>query len=327
MGKNLKTFGRAVKRVLRPVMPYLLPLKVAFYALWGHNVSRMAAAIAYFGAFSLAPMLVIMISLASLVFGKKASEGLVVDRLADVFGETTARFIQSMLAGIYQSSGLTVATVLAVLLLLWAATRIVGALRGSLNDIWGVQGYGGFGFLGFLVGKLVDLGMVILFGLLFLLAMLANTAISAMTGYFSDYVPIPNWLLDLIGIVFSLTVTTVLLSIIFRFLPNIRIRFRPILAGASVTAVLFAIGNFFIGRYLGRTSPGSAFGAAGSLAVIMIWMYYSAHIILFGAEVTRVYVERGRQSDLAEVAARWADAIEDGRGGEGGPDGEDRAGT
>jgi membrane protein len=307
MGKNLKKFGRLVKRVLRPAMPYLSPLKEAFYALWGHNVSRMAAAVAYFGAFSLAPILVIMISLASVFFGKQASEGLVVDRLSDALGESTARFIQSMLAGIYQSSGITVATILAILLLLWAATRIVGSVRGALNDIWGVQGHGGLGFRGFAIGKLIDLGMVVLFGVLFLAAMLANTAISAMTRYFSDVLPLPNWLLDVVGIVFSLIVTTVFLTIIFRLLPNIKIRFRPILAGASITAVLFAIGNFFIGRYLGRTSPGSAFGAAGSLAVIMIWMYYSAHIILFGAEVTRVYIERGRRSDLAEAVARWGD--------------------
>lgn len=304
MGKNLKKFGRFVKRVLHPVMPYLSPLKEAFYALWEHNVSRMAAAIAYFGAFSLAPILVIMISLASLVFGKQASEGLIVDRLSEMFGIATARFIQSVLAGIYESSGLTVATVLAILLLLWASTRIVGSLRGALNDIWGVQGHGGVGFRGFAIGKLIDLGMVVLFGFMFLASMLANTAISAMTRYFSDVLPLPGWALDLLGIGFSLVVTTIFLTIIFRLLPNIRVRFLHILAGAWVTAVLFAIGNFLIGRYLGRTTPGSAFGAAGSLAVILVWMYYSAHIILFGAEITRVYIDRGKRREMAEAAAQ-----------------------
>jgi membrane protein len=259
-----------------------------------HNVSRMAASIAYFGAFSLAPMLVIIVSLASLVFGKSASEGLIVDRLSETFGEGTARFIQSLLAGIYASGGLTVATVLAILVLLWASTRIIGAVRGALNDIWGVPGHGGSGFLGFVFGKLIDLGFVIGTGIMFLAAMLANTAVSALTRYFSDFLPMPGWVLQVIGIVFSLVVTTIFLTIIFRLLPNIKVRFVYILMGASVTAVLFSIGNYVIGRYLGRTTPGSAFGAAGSLAVIMIWMYYSAQIVLFGAEVTRAYALRGK---------------------------------
>jgi membrane protein len=294
MGKALRSLGRLLKRILRPLAPFGGLLKDALGGMLTHNASRMAAAIAYFGAFSLAPMLVIVISLASLFFGKSASEGLIVDQLSEIFGESIARFIQSMLAGIYASGGLTLATVLAVLVLIWAATRIIGSVRGALNDIWGVPGHGGTGFLGFVFGKLIDTGIVIGIGFMFVASMLANTAVSAITGYFSDIVPIPGWLLQIIGVVFSLLVTTMFLTIIFRALPNIRIRFLYILMGASVTAVLFSIGNYVIGRYLGRTSPGSAFGAAGSLAVLMIWMYYSAYIVLFGAEVTRAYAQRGR---------------------------------
>lgn len=275
----------------------------ALRALYHHNISRMSAAIAYFGAFSLAPILVIMISLASLVFGRRASEGLVVDRLSEALGESTARFIQSMLAGIYESSGLTLATVLAVLVLAWAATRIVGSVRGALNDIWGVPGHGGHGLRGYVLGKLIDLGMVVLFGIMFLASMLASTAISALTHYFADLLPLPGWLLDMLGVIFSLVVTTSFLTIIFRLLPNIRVKWRYIVTGASVTAVLFALGNFVLGRYLGRLTPASAFGAAGSLAVILIWMYYSAHIILFGAEVTKVYVDRARREAVAKRLA------------------------
>jgi membrane protein len=295
MGKALRGLGRLIKRLFRPLAPFGRLLKAAVMGFMTHNVSRMAASIAYFGAFSLAPILVIAVTLASLVFGKAASEGLVLDRLSETFGESHARFIQSMLAGIYNNSGgLTVATVLAILLLMWASTRIIGATRGALNDIWGVPGHGGTGFLGFVFGKLIDLGFVLVIGVMFLAAMLANTAVSALTGYFSDILPMPGWVLQLIGIVFSLLVTTIFLTIIFRYLPNIKVRFVYILMGASVTAVLFSIGNYVIGRYLGRTSPGSTFGAAGSLAVILIWMYYAANIVLFGAEVTRAYALRGK---------------------------------
>ena len=283
-------------------------LKEAFDGAWAHNISRMAASIAYFGAFSLAPMIVIMTTLASLVFGKSATEGLIAERLTSTFGEETANFIQSSLVSIYESAGLTLATVLAILALVWAATRIVGSVRGSLNDVWGVKGHGGGGILGFLFGKLIDVGMVLAVGFMFLASMFANTAINALTRYFSSALPMPGWLLQVIGILFSLMVTTIFLTVIFRWLPNIKVRFLYILVGASITAVLFTIGNYVIGRYLGRTSPGSAFGAAGSLAVIMIWIYYVAYIIIFGAEVTKAYALRVSMRHMRAAATEAASA-------------------
>jgi membrane protein len=297
---------RLLRRVFRPLAPLGSLLKEAFDGAWAHNISRMAASIAYFGAFSLAPMIVIMTTLASLVFGKSATEGLIAERLTSTFGEETANFIQSSLVSIYESAGLTVATVLAILALVWAATRIVGSVRGSLNDVWGVKGHGGGGILGFLFGKLIDVGMVLAVGFMFLASMFANTAINALTRYFSSALPMPGWLLQVIGILFSLAVTTIFLTVIFRWLPNIKVRFLYILVGASITAILFTIGNYVIGRYLGRTSPGSAFGAAGSLAVIMIWIYYVAYIIIFGAEVTKAYALRVSVRQMRAAATEAA---------------------
>ncbi|OFV83358.1 MAG: hypothetical protein A2W26_12490, partial [Acidobacteria bacterium RBG_16_64_8] len=262
-----------------------------------HNLSRMAAAIAYFGIFSLAPMLVIMVMVAGMWFGKDAAEGLIVNRLSDTIGPDSARFVQSMLAGAYRSRGETLATVLAILVLVWAATRVIGATRSALNDIWGVQGRGGGGFLGYVLGKLVDLGMVFVVGFMFLASMFANIAVSALNRYFSDVLPMPGWALQAMGIVFSLVVVTFFLTVIFRVLPNIKVRLSHILAGSSLTAVLFTLGNYLIGRYLGRTSPGSLFGAAGSLAVILIWLYYSTQIVLFGAEITRAYARRSEKRE------------------------------
>ncbi len=297
---------RLLRRVFRPLAPVGGLLKDAFDGAWAHNISRMAGSIAYFGAFSLAPMIVIMTALASLVFGKSATEGLIAERLTSTFGEETAHFIQSMLAAIYSSSGLTVATVLAVLALIWAATRIIGSVRGALNDIWGVKGHGGGGILGFVFGKLIDVGMVIVIGFMFLASMFANTAVTTLTTYFSNILPLPGWLLQVFGILLSLLVSTVFLTVIFRVLPNIKVRWLYIVVGASITAVLFSIGNYFIGRYLGRTSPGSAFGAAGSLAVIMIWIYYVAYIIIFGAEVTKAYAHRASVRQMQAAATEAA---------------------
>ena len=280
---------RKVWRVLAPLGGLL---KEAYDSAWAHNIGRMAASIAYFGAFSLAPMIVIMATIASWVFGKSATEGLIAGQLTSTFGASTAKFIQSMLASIYGSSGLTLATVLAILVLVWAATRIIGSVRGALNDIWGVTGHGGGGLIGFLVGKLIDVAMVVAIGFMFMASMLVNAAISALTRYFDQFLPVPGWMLQILGVVFSLVVTIAFLTFIFRVLPNIKVRLLYILVGATVTGALFSIGNYLIGLYLGRTSPGSAFGAAGSLAVLMIWIYYVAFIIIFGAEITRAYAHR-----------------------------------
>jgi membrane protein len=297
MRKALRRLGEVTMRLSRPLARVGEPLKDAGAGWLEHNVSRMAAAMAYYGIFSLAPMLVIMVSVAGIWFGKDATEGLIVGRLTETLGKDGAGLVQSMLAGAYQSRGETVATVLAALLLVWSATRMIGATRSALNDIWGVQGRGGGPFIGYVLGKLLDLGMVLGIGFMFLASMLANTAVSALTRYFSDALPLPNWTLHGMGIVFSLVVVTFFLTIIFRVLPNIKVRWSHVLVGASLTAVLFTLGNYLIGRYLGRTSPGSIFGAAGSLAVIMVWMYYSAQIVLFGAEMTRAYAQRGEKRE------------------------------
>ena len=306
-----------LRRVSRLLAPLGSLLKEAFDNAWAHNIGRMAASIAYFGAFSLAPMIVIVATLASLVFGKSATQGLIAERLTSTFGADTAKFIQSLLAAVYASRGLTLATVLAILVLVWAATRIVGSVRGALNDIWGVSGHGGGGFLGFLVGKLIDIAMVVAIGFMFLASMLANAAATAVNKYFSERVPVPGWMVQAFGVIFSLGVTIAFLAIIFRVLPNIKVRSRYILVGASITGVLFSVGNYLIGRYLGSTSPGSAFGAAGSLAVLMIWIYYVAYIIIFCAEITRAYANRaGRKM----VRAAAAEAAESGGPAPAGPD-------
>ena len=196
----LISMGRLLKRLFRPLAPLSNLLKDALAGAWTHNISRMAGSIAFFGAFSLAPMIVIMTTLASLVFGKSATQGLIAERLTSTFGEQTAKFIQSTLAAIYGSRGLTVATVLAIFALVWAATRIIGSIRGALNDIWGVKGHGGGGFLGFVVGKLIDVGTVIGIGFMFLASMFANTAVTTLTTYFSDLLPLPGWLLQVFGV-------------------------------------------------------------------------------------------------------------------------------
>lgn len=257
-----------------------------------HKASKTAAIVAYFGVFSLAPMLVIMVVVAGYWFGKDAAEGLIVDRLSEMLGAEAATFLESVIARAYVSGASVPATLVAVTVLLFGASRVVGAIRGALNDAWGVESRAGGGVKGYILTKGFDLVMVLGVGFMFLATMLANVATTAVISRFADLVPLPSLVLRVGSVVFSLVVVAFFVAIIFRVLPNKRTPWLDVLVGAALTAVLFAIGNYAIGIYLGRAGFGSVFGAAGALAVIMFWMYYTAQIILFGAELTRAHHER-----------------------------------
>jgi len=284
--------------------PALVVLKDAGSGWQRRKASRTAAAIAYFGIFSMAPMLVLMVSVASFWFGRQAAEGLIVDRLRQTLGLEVAEFIQTVLARAYVSSATVTATVLAVVVLLFGASRVIGAMRGALNDVWGVEGRAGGGIKGFIVSKVFDLAMVLAAGIMFLATMVANATVTAIVDRFTDILPLPNWTLRALSVAFSLLVVAFFVAIIFRVVPNLRVPWRDTLLGAGVTAVLFTVGNYAIGVYLGRAGIGSVFGTAGVLAVVMFWMYYSAQIILFGAEVARACHDRRKSSSSAASGGR-----------------------
>lgn len=258
-----------------------------------HKAGRNAAAIAFYGIFSLAPLLVIMVSIAGYWFGREAAEGLIVERFSDFLGPEYAAFLQSVITRAYTSGASAPAAAISLIVLLFGASRVVGATRDALNEIWEVRPRAGGGVKGYFVAKGFDLLMVIVVGFMFLATMFANAITSALTSRFVEFLPLPGLVVRLGGVVFSLLVVAFFIAMIFRVLPNTRTPWRDVLVGAGVTAVLFALVNYVVGFYLGRAGIGSVFGAAGSLAAIMFWMYYSAQIVLFGAELTRVHHTRG----------------------------------
>jgi membrane protein len=272
-----------------------------------HGASGLSAAIAYYGVFSLAPLVVIMIAILGLFYGSDAANGLIVRQLEGLMGTQPAEFIQSLLANVYRSGSGVLATVFAVIVLLWGASRLVGSVRAALNTIWEVNPRSTRRVRGYLVGKAFDIGLAIGLGVLLLAAMLANTAASALTRYFSDRVPIPRASVQIVGILVSLLGAAVFIAAILHTLPSARIRWRETAVGAATTAVFFTIGNYLIGLYLGRTSVQSVFGAASSLVLIMIWMYYSSQILLLGAELTRAYGEY-RKKPITRSSRRHPDA-------------------
>ncbi len=291
--------ARSAGTVLQPPLQIL---KDAASGWQKHKAGRVAAAIAYHGIFSLAPLIVIMVSVAGLLFGQEAAEGLVVGRIEGIVGEEVAGFIESLLAEAYVAGGSVVATIIAVALLLFGASRVIGGLRGALNDIWGVEARAGGGIKGFVLTKLFDLGMVLVMGFMFLATMLASAAASVSIHSFADALPIPGLAVRVGSVLFSLLVVVFFIAMVFRVLPNIRVPWRDILVGSAVTAVLFSIGNYVIGIYLGRASVDSVFAGAGSLVVLMIWIYYSTQIILFGAEITRAHCQ-ARADDVGAPEA------------------------
>ena len=298
---------RFFRRVFRPLAPLGSLLKEAFDSAWAHNISRMAGSIAYFGAFSLAPMIVIIISLASLVFGKSADRGSRSPIGSPAPSEQTATFIQSMLAAIYSSSGLDVGDRprrpgLAVgvdpdhRLDPRSAQRHLGSAGQAEERLPGLchrqahRRRHGDRYRLHVPG--VDVRHHRDQRDHHLLLQHPPPARLAPAGLRGPLLPGDDHAFP------------------DRHLPGAartsRCAWLHILVGASITAVLFSVGNYFIGRYLGRTSPGSAFGAAGSLAVIMIWIYYVAYIIIFGAEVTRAYAHRASVRMVQAAAAEAA---------------------
>lgn len=253
------------------------------------KASRLGAALAYYTIFSIAPLLVIAIAVVAFFLGDSAAQGGVSQEISKMVGPKAADVIQTMIAnaGEQKSSGIF-ATVISVALLLFGASGVVVQLKETLNIIWDVPEKSGGGIWGFIMTRVLSFAFVLGVGFLLLVSLILSTVLSAAGKYLDNVVPMAP-LMQVINIVVSLGVVTVLFAMIFKFLPDIKLPWKDVWLGAITTAVLFTIGKFVLGLYLGRSSVTSAYGAAGSLVVVLLWVYYSAQILFFGAELTQVY--------------------------------------
>jgi membrane protein len=259
-----------------------------------HGMSTQGAALAFYSLFALGPVMLISIGIAGLVFGEEAVRGQVSVQLASLVGEQGAKGIESLLAGAGRQIEGVVTSLLGVVAMLIAAVTVVVQLKDALNLVWGASAKPAAGLWGLVRKYAVSLAGVLAVGFLLLVSLLITTALSAMgealTGYF------PEALFHLVTLAISLMVTTFLFATMFRFLPDIDVGWRDVLPGALVTALLFEFGKFLIGVYIGKQGLESTYGAAASLVVVLIWVYYSAQLVLFGAELTRAYAERRSKS-------------------------------
>ena len=271
------------------------------------DVPTHAASLAYYTIFSIAPTLIIAVAVAGSIFGAEAARGEIQHQIQGLVGESGAKVIEDMMASAAKPGAGLVASLIGIVILTFGATGVFSALQTALNHIWGVEPKKTNGVVAFLRTRILSFGMVLGVGFLLLTSLVVSAGISALgawlhSGQFERVWQTANFLV-------SFGVVTMLFAMIYKVLPDIKIAWRDVWLGAAVTAVLFNIGKFLIGLYIGKSSVASSYGAAGSFAVLLVWVYYSAMVLFIGAEFTQVYATtfgslRGKKPGESSQRAR-----------------------
>ena len=260
------------------------------------QAARMAAALAYYATFSLAPLLVLVLAIAGLVGGRDAAQGLVMAQIQDLVGEEGKEFVQSMIENAAATPTGVKASILGSVTLLVGALGAFNELQNALDRIWDVEPKPitrwSLRVQRFIFKRLLSFSMVLGIGFLLLISLVISAALSALSEYLGRIPLFSELMLQILHLIISLGLITFLFAMIFKFIPDVEIRWRNVWLGAAITAILFTIGKTLIGIYLGQAEVSSTFGAAGSLAVLMIWVYYSSQILFLGAEFTQVFTKR-----------------------------------
>ncbi|MGI8890479.1 MAG: YihY/virulence factor BrkB family protein [Chthoniobacterales bacterium] len=267
------------------------PLFVQSFKDWlADRALRFSAALAYYSIFAMAPLVIIAISVAGLIFGQEAARGQVYQQIEWLLGHNGATEIQTMIQASSDTQKSLLATLIGVVTLLIGASGVFGQLKDALNSIWGVMLKPG-GIMVSIKEYLLNFSMVVGVGFLLIISLLLSAVLQAVNNFMADYLPIPGFVGPLTAMV-SFVVLVLLFALIFKVLPDVKIGWRDVWIGAAVTAVLFTLGKYLISLYLGTSSIASSFGAAGALILILVWVYYSTTIFLLGAEFTKVFASR-----------------------------------
>jgi membrane protein len=262
-----------------------------------HKDARLGAALAYYSIFSLGPITIIAMAVAGLFFGRDVVQGEISAAMKGLLGDSGAQAVQTMLAGASKPGEGGLASLIGLGALLFAAIGVVVQLKDALNTVWEVKESKESGVWHFLRTYVLSLAAVIAVGFLLLVSLLMTAGIAALGKLYAGSVP--EGLLQPIGFLASLAVVALLFALMFKYLPDAEVSWRDVWLGAVVTALLFEVGKFLIGLYIGKQGLESSFGAASSLVVVLIWVYYSAQIVLMGAEFTRAHALENQPSDIA----------------------------
>jgi membrane protein len=249
----------------------------------------MGAALSYYTMFSVAPLVLIVVSVAGFVFGEDAARGEVFEQLAHLIGNDGAHAVQGLLQNANKPADSLVATVVGLVVLLVGATTVFAELQSALDRIWRAPVQGTSGIFGLIRARLLSFGMILGLGFLLMVSLVVSAALAALEKWWAP--AFGGWVMvaQVLNFVFGFVFITAVFAMIYKFMPRVRVAWHDVWIGAGVTAMLFSIGKMAIGLYIGRSGVASAFGAAGSLAVLLLWVYYSAQIFLMGAEFTWVY--------------------------------------
>jgi len=272
-------------------------------ASWSDDyAASMGAALAYYTMFSIAPLLLIVISLAGLFFGEQAARGEILDQLEGLMGTEGAHAVQALLASVNQPRAGILATLLGVGALVLGATTVIGELQNALDRIWRAPRRGNEGGIAkWIHSRLTSLGMIMGIGFLLMVSLLASAALATVQRWFGRWLDL-GAAASVVDFVLSFGFITVAFAMIYKLMPRVRVEWRDVWIGAVVTSLLFTVGKMAIGVYIGRSAVASAFGAAASLVAMVVWVYWSAQIFLLGAEFTWVYARRcGSLRDRAQV--------------------------
>ena len=278
-----------------------------------NKVLKLSAALAFYTIFSLPAMLIIIISVSDIFYGRAAVEGTLYHQIANFVGSDAAIQIQETIRGAALSKSSSVATIIGIVTLLFGATSVFGEIQDSINLIWKLKAKPrkGRGFLKMLTNRLLSFSIVISLGFLLLVSLLINGAMDALLNHLTKLFPeLTVVLVYIINLVLTFFITAVLFGMIFKVLPDARVQWKHVRIGAFTTALLFMGGKFLIGYYLGHSKMSSTYGTAGSVIVMLLWVYYSAMILYFGAVFTHVYAAKKGSMIYPNNYAVWIQQVE-----------------
>ncbi len=284
----------------------------ALKAWWDDDALRLGASLAYYTLFAIAPVLLVAAGIAGLVFNTEAVRAEIVNQLDHLVGREGARAVQSLLDGASQRRAGIVATAIGSVAFVIAATGAFLELQAALNTVWRVKANPGAHLKAFLIDRLRSFGLVVAIGFLLMVSLAVTAALAAFSAWLSPHASSVPLVWSGVQLFVSLVGTTALFALLYRVLPDVRLGWRDVTTGAFVTAVLFTLGQQLIGLYLGQSSMASSYGAAGSVMILLLWVYYSCQILLLGAEFTRVYAEHRGTTVDPHVFAEHARRIQSG---------------
>lgn len=270
----------------------VLPLLKATFSDWNdHNAPRLGAALAFYTILSLSPLVILVLSLVGFLFDRSTAQAHIVAQFEAMIGSDGGKAVQTMLTSAQKPSSGIIGSIIGIITLLFGASGVFGELRSALNLMWDVTPKNTSGVMGMLRERFFSFGMVLSIGFLMMVSLLLSTALAIVGKFFAGLLPLPAMVIAAMNFVVAFVGIAILFAVIFKFVPETKISWRNVRTGAVVTALLFMLGKSLIGLYLSKAGVGSSYGAAGSLIVVIVWVYYSAQIFFFGAEFTHVYAQ------------------------------------